>query len=672
MSESPPALTNPPRSFGHNPALDGLRGLAVAGVVLYHFAPALLPGGFLGVDVFFVLSGFLLTSLILVEHHNTSTVSLGSFWNRRFRRLLPAALATILVCVALSWLLEPPSTRVSLRPQALASIVYGANWWSISSNSSYESAFGKDSPLTHFWSLAVEEQFYVLFPIIVILAIVLIRRRSGSGSPNGLARTLLVVSLGGALASALAMALMYQPGTDPSRVYLGSDTHLYAILVGVFVGCLGFLRPPEARVDNQRSQRALAVVALLALFALVAAFVLAGFHQEWLYSGGLFAVSLVTGALIWSLTCIPTGAAHRLLGPIPLRKLGIVSYGVYLWHWPARAFLTTERTGLDGFALFSLRLAAPAAATTLSVVLIERPFRVRRKETGDVRTRNPFPARTVLGFAGSALAVAVVCVMLTIPESANGSVSTAAPPPSSNELTVTGPRPVRVLWLGDSVAWTIAGGEFAFPQPSTFVSAFDGNRITLWNQSLFGLQLMRWPSRRGDQRFQDCATCEPHFDLRAAVDEFQPDIVTFSASLNDADDHQIDGNWVTVGSAEYEARYLAALEQLRLGATSQGATLVLVIQPGPSGEPNDWPNDEKLDQLRFHLIGDLYRSFARTHPGVEIIDLASIVCPSGECIARTPDGKTIRADGIHFTDAGAHWVTPMITGELERIRQPIG
>jgi peptidoglycan/LPS O-acetylase OafA/YrhL len=155
--------------------LDGLRGLAVAIVVLFHFAPELFPGGFLGVDVFFVLSGFLLTSLVLVEHHNSSRISVRSFFERRVRRLLPAALATITVSVAIAFVIEPDYTRGVLRGDALAAICYLSNWRSISQGTTYASSFGPQSPLAHFWSLAAEEQFYLLFPLMILGMVALLR-----------------------------------------------------------------------------------------------------------------------------------------------------------------------------------------------------------------------------------------------------------------------------------------------------------------------------------------------------------------------------------------------------------------------------------------------------------------------------------------------------------------
>jgi peptidoglycan/LPS O-acetylase OafA/YrhL len=222
--------------FGHHRSLDGLRGLAVAAVVLYHFAPDLLPGGFLGVDVFFVLSGFLITSLILQEFAVTNSLSLGGFWSRRARRLLPASLAMIAVTVALAWWLEPSSSRPALRTQSLASLFYVNNWSAIASGNSYEGRFGRELPLTHFWSLAIEEQFYLLFPLAILLIVLVLRHRDRA-KLSALAKPILVLASFGVIASAARMSAMHQPNIDPSRMYFGTETRLHAILLGVALAC---------------------------------------------------------------------------------------------------------------------------------------------------------------------------------------------------------------------------------------------------------------------------------------------------------------------------------------------------------------------------------------------------------------------------------------------------
>ena len=284
MNERPEdTTTKDPGSnrFTHIPALDGLRGLAVAAVVLYHFAPQLVPAGFIGVDVFLVLSGFLITSLALEEVDRTKSMSVPGFFARRARRLLPAAITTIIVVVVIARILDHGSVDSSLRGHAVASLTYIANWWSIAQHNSYQAAFGAESPLNHFWSLAVEEQFYLIFPIALIGVVALLKRRIGL---HRLAHVALVGATVGAIASCAPMWILRTPGTDPSRVYLGTDTRSQALLVGIAIACIVRLRPVHSL---QRVSRAiLTTAALLALATLIGIPIAADFGSNWLYTDG--------------------------------------------------------------------------------------------------------------------------------------------------------------------------------------------------------------------------------------------------------------------------------------------------------------------------------------------------------------------------------------------------
>lgn len=647
-------VTAAPRAtLGHHRCLDGLRGLAVAAVVLYHFAPQLVPGGFLGVDVFFVLSGFLITSLILEEHHSEGAFSVGGFLSRRLRRLLPAALATIIICVGLTWWLEPISARTTMRTQSLSSLLNVNNWAAIASGSTYESRFGRDQPLSHFWSLAVEEQFYILFPLL-ILGLILVGRRLRS-TTDALPRILLLVSTLAAIGSAALMAIIHTPGTDPSRVYFGSDTRIQAIFIGVAAACLHRRVPRDAPSRGTASATAVSIGALLVLLG---AFVVAGFRQEWLYNGGFLAVALLTAALIWTVVRTPARSIERVLAHRWLVGLGLVSYGIYLWHWPARAFITTSRTGLDGIALFTTRIVATAAATAVSFLLIERPF--RRPSAAGARRRRPSP-RQFATAAAAVAATAVLCLILTIPTTTSGSTPVAAPP----KVDPADTGPVRVYLVGDSVAWTIVGGEFSFPQPSTYVSTLDPDRVALWNRSRFGHSLLRWPKRTDTQVTDDCPTCDPVIDWETDLGLFRPDLVVHSATLWDTYDVEVDGTWIEFGTEEFEDLYLQALERLRVTVTGFNSRLVLMVQPTPGNYPSDWAPQYPHDAATFPQINALLRQFAASHDDVGLIDLEQELCPSQRCIATDTAGRTLRFDGLHFSAAGAAYLSPILTGALE-------
>jgi peptidoglycan/LPS O-acetylase OafA/YrhL len=290
---------------GRNPAYDGLRALAVLAVLGFHEGLAGLPGGFLGVEVFFVLSGYLITRTL------ANGQPLRMFWMRRVRRLAPALVVVLLVVTAAVTLAEPDQLG-SLRAALLPALFYVSNWYEIARHGSYFARYGPPSPLLHLWSLAIEEQFYLVWPL-VVLAIRPLRHRA-----------LVPATL--AIASAVTMAVLYRHGGDPSRVYYGTDTDAFGLLIGA---TLAYVKPqPRAALDT-------AGVAGLAVLAWACGH-LSG-DDRLVYPCGLVVVALATTAVIAAAT--GEGVISRLLGAAPPRWLGERSYGVYLWHWPVIVLL---------------------------------------------------------------------------------------------------------------------------------------------------------------------------------------------------------------------------------------------------------------------------------------------------------------------------------------------
>jgi peptidoglycan/LPS O-acetylase OafA/YrhL len=539
----------------------------------------------------------------------------------------------------------------------LASLFYVNNWSAITSGSSYEGQFGHDTPLAHFWSLAIEEQFYILFPVIVVALIMILRRRRTTGA-QVLARPLLVLAAVGAVVSASLMAILHVADTDPSRVYFGSDTRVHALLIGVGLACLNLLIP---RATSIKPTRIATLAGGGALLALTAAFIIADFHQNWLYEGGLVVIAVLTASIIWLAVRHEGHPVTRVLRHRWLVQLGLVSYGLYLWHWPVRVFLTTAHTGLEGFALFGARIVVTAVATLVSLVLIERPF--RRGSTKS--THRASLSRRQFSLAAASLSGAVaICLVLTIPLTPEGASTRSAAPPGE----VAGSNPVRVLLIGDSVAWTLGGGELAFPAPETYVSPFPADRITLWNQARFGLSLQRFPKRRNGVVNEDCPTCEPLNDWRSAIEQFHPDLVVFSAVLWDTYDVRINGTWLSFGSPDFYAGYLAQLESLRAQITSSGSRLVIVIQPRPGNYPADWSREYADDSRKFPQLAAIQRQFAADHPDVSVIDLDAHLCPDDACRSLDDHGKVLRSDGIHFTTEGAAAMSGYLASEFESLR----
>jgi peptidoglycan/LPS O-acetylase OafA/YrhL len=363
------------------PGLDGLRAIAVVGVLLYHAGVRAVPGGFLGVDIFFVISGFLITSILLGEAQRDGRLSLRRFYARRARRLLPALAAMLVVATAFMARFHP-GDLAQARGDIAAATGYVSNLWYVLHHRSYFAAAGRPEPLQHLWSLAVEEQFYLIWPL--LLAILLtVRARL---------RVITVVALSGALASALWMRSLAIKGnvpfdTDSSRVYFGTDTHASALLLGAAAAAV------MAGVANRRARSgrrmpgalraAIDLVGLAGVGVLVLAMHEVGYYTTpGLYRGGFLLIAAI-GVIVVAIASAPGGWLGRVLDVAPMRVIGARSYGLYLWHWPVFVY---TRPGLDwplhGTAALAARLAVTAALSELSFRLVESPLRRRAVRTG--------------------------------------------------------------------------------------------------------------------------------------------------------------------------------------------------------------------------------------------------------------------------------------------------
>ncbi len=345
------------------PAIDGLRALAVAAVLVYHANIGILPGGFLGVEVFFVISGYLITSLLLADRAREGRVGLLGFWQRRARRLLPAVFVLIIAALVYSVVFLPGEVH-SLRGDALAGFGYVSNWYLIFDQQSYFESLGRPSLLRHLWSLAVEEQFYLIWPVVFALVLDRLRRKYA-----------LAVILAAAFASAGLMAYLYNPDTDPSRIYYGTDTRATGLLIGAalaFAWQIG--RLPERLPRLTRHLAEFTGVCALAGLVLISA--IASEQSAFLYRGGFALVALLTALLVAACVHPNTRLLSGLLSHQPLTWIGTRSYSIYLWHWPV--FMLT-RPGLDvsfdGGELFALRLALTALLAEASYRLVETPVR---------------------------------------------------------------------------------------------------------------------------------------------------------------------------------------------------------------------------------------------------------------------------------------------------------
>jgi peptidoglycan/LPS O-acetylase OafA/YrhL len=342
--------------------LDGLRAIAVMAVLLYHGELSWIPGGFLGVEIFFVISGYLITALLLAEHRDTGRIDLKGFWIRRARRLLPALFLLLVVTVAVAVVFLPDEVA-SLRGDVVAAFAYVSNWGFIFAEKSYFEAVGRPSLVQHLWSLAVEEQFYLVWPLLF------------AGGMRFLGRRRLPVAvLAVALASATLMWVLYTPGSDPSRVYYGTDTRAS----GIFLGCLlAFVWAPWRLkpLVSQGARWLLDGVGVVALLLLLQVILVTDEFSDSLYRGGFLRVDLITLVVI-AVVAHPAARLGTLLGMGPLRWVGLRSYGIYLWHWPVYMLTRPDvDVPLSGWPLLALRLALTFGLAELSYRYVEQPIR---------------------------------------------------------------------------------------------------------------------------------------------------------------------------------------------------------------------------------------------------------------------------------------------------------
>ncbi|MDE3133827.1 MAG: acyltransferase, partial [Acidobacteriota bacterium] len=405
--------------------LDGLRALAVAGVFLYHANVGWTPGGFLGVDLFFVLSGYLITSLLLSEFVQRGTINLAAFWGRRARRLLPAV-GLVIVFALLATVTIARDDLGRTRADALSALVYLTNWHEVIASHSYFNQFGRPSLLQHLWSLAVEEQFYLFWPLLLIAGLRWLR-------PRTIVALIAVFAAG----SCALMWILYSPGGDPSRLYYGTDTRAFTLLIGAllaFTVPLGRSAPWLARAALRRWPGGPAVVDAIGVAALVGVLVLFARVQDfdpWLYQGG-FLLMAVAGAVLVAAVAQPGALLGRALGWGPLRWIGARSYGIYLWHWP---IMELTRPGVDvplhGAPLIVLQAAATTAAAALSYRYVEMPVRTgaaqrRAKAWLDRHTPRERLA-WVSGVAAALVTFAGIGFGLPAPTAAAAFKSTATP-----------------------------------------------------------------------------------------------------------------------------------------------------------------------------------------------------------------------------------------------------
>jgi peptidoglycan/LPS O-acetylase OafA/YrhL len=678
------------------PAWDGLRGLAVLGVIVYHLQAPWLPGGFLGVSAFFTLSGFLITSLLLTEWDATGSIDLRRFWARRARRLF-AALAVVLVGVLLAARrYATPGQLDHLRGDTLATLAYVANWRYLLTGVDYGGVSFNPSPLLHTWSLAIEEQFYLLFPLIVVAALRL-RRREGLG-------VALVALLGGSL------GLLLLVGHEPMRVYYGTDTRAAELVIGA-LGALAFHSATRAKLVA-----ACRWLAPAALVGLIWSWHTAHETGPLLGQGGLALHALAVLVLVVAATA--PGPVALVAGWWPLRQIGLLSYGIYLIHWPVFLWLTPLRTGWSTAATNGARLALTLGLAVLCAVLVEQPVR-RGRWPG--RRWSPFvlvgtgmavvtaavaftgPKQLTPELVGAAGAPpSTVALTLPTPSSAPTTAAPAAPTPNAAPAATsaapatppptTAPPTTKPKGPPDPATLITAGPQRLPDQPARILAPGSRPRISIVGDSLamtLGYGLEDWGERTGLARVDNlgwiaCGVvrggeirwvngivapvrpdCDKWPTSRAAdLQRYKPNLVVVLNGLWEMVDRRLAGSdqWQHIGEPTYDALVVKELSAFTELMSSRGATVLWLTYPQPAthvmaGLPGPFAEEDPARVARLNqLIGQVVAS----HPGTYELDLRTYMRdrPGGEL------DLAWRPDGFHWTkstsELEAQWLGPLL------------
>ncbi|HVB92867.1 MAG TPA: acyltransferase family protein [Acidimicrobiales bacterium] len=631
-------------------ALDGVRAFSIIGIMANHNGLGWATGGFISVNVFFVLSGFLITALLVKEWAKSGTISLRRFWGRRARRLLPALFVLLVGIAFYAWLIAPADSRGALRTNSLSTLFYVANWHQIYSGQSYFTQAAIPSPLLHTWTLAIEEQFYLVWPLIV-LAILKFSRSI---------KTLLGFTVVAAVGSAVEMALLFHGGTDPSRLYYGTDTRAQDLLIGATVALLLARRGP-ARTPRVTQGMSVLVVAALA-----------GFGLEWArltessgfpYRGGFLLADLLVGLVILGVVQAPAGLPSRIMGWRPIAYTGRISYGLYLWHWPIILTLTGARTGLTGWPLFLVRSAITFVFAAASARFVENPIR-----RGSIRSWKAWVMTPA-----AAGATAAVVLLATASPAATATAAGASAPASSatgipaHELAQLDTAhafttdPVRFMFLGDSIAVTLAIGLEVNSQPVWGVES-------LFKNASLGCDLDPTLQIRvsGSQGLATPGCIDWQTKWAADVKRDRPEVVALLLGRWESADHLYQGTWTHVGQPLWDNHLQAELNQAVGILSAGGAKVVLMTTPylDPTEAPDGstYPENEPSRTDAYNAI--VYRVAAQ-HPGVvTVYDLNKVLSPNGR-YTPTVDGVTVRwSDGIHISKDGGLWMRSKLLPEV--------
>jgi peptidoglycan/LPS O-acetylase OafA/YrhL len=632
---TPDAGGNSPATLEHLPGLDGLRGFAVLAVLAFHGGFSWAIGGYLGVSLFFTLSGFLICRLLIAERAATGGIRLGRFWDRRFRRLAPGAMAVLALIVVFGVTVATPSQRYELGGDVRSALGYFANWHLYFGGHSYAAIFTDPSPVQHFWSLAIEEQFYLVFPLVVAGTFAVFR-----GSRRAL--TVVLIALAGG-----SFALEFAFG-NTDRIYYGTDTRALELLAGALLA-LALVTREGRVVRGRRSGWTFGAGAVAAAVVVAWLWTRVSQQSSWLYRGGFALVAATSVVLV--LGAMAPGPVRAVCSLAPMRYIGRISYGLYLFHWPIFLWLDSDRVGLFGWRLFAVRCAVTFALAALSFRFLEWPIRSRRLFGGWHFATAFVASAVVIGLAATfAVARPASNQIITAADyqRAADAIGKAPPPPAVASTDHGIPRPMRVFVVGDSTGVFFAQGLADWGKRT--------GKAVVASDALVGCSIVR----SGEYSFADpedpvahelvpqCA----HWPEQWAADiaAFKPDVVLAVEGPLNTVDFRLPGqsNWQSILDPSFRSYFFGEMNHAVDVLSKAGAPIVWF--DAPYSHRNLSPErraQRKADAFsRFDTYRKLVARLAATRPNVRYLHWA-------QYFDSMPVDKdlTLRPDGVHLLPA---------------------
>ncbi|MEM7141459.1 MAG: acyltransferase family protein [Actinomycetota bacterium] len=703
MTDSPtttaPDAATARKRFKYIPALDGMRGFwVVFGPLLYHARPEsvvggpdILPGGILGVDMFFVLSSYLITGIALNEIESTDRIDLVAYAGRRVRRLFPALFALI-IFLAIYLALSDPELVPRWTGAMVSALLYVANWYEIGSGVDYFEQWNNPSPLKHVWSFSIEEQFYLFAPLFIIA----LHKRF----PTRFREALLITSIAGALLSAWWMARVHVDADTISRAYYGTDTRAQAFFVGIAMAVMVRMWGPVRKALNSQLVAVLAYPATAWFFWAV---MNVSERDEWMFErGGFFLAAIMSAIILHGLSQpAPWSPLHRIFESRPFIYVGRISYGLYLYHWPVYLLVTRERaqrwTGIEdpsGYVLLSIHLVITFAIAIASFHLLEKPFTQRRFPISgvklDVRNGTLAGAVAVIAILGGLLWANsdrpndVEQVVIQVPVAVDGSgdavvdfgeddiagADQGAAIDSDEVVAAVDDGTTRVLVVGDSVMAQIGWALH-------FWGEDNGGEVVVLNESHLGCGVVRYGDKRVNETDEGpvgdvCSnwnvpvapqdvTDDSIVSWPSAIDLFQPDIVLAHVSSWDVADRIVPGvvdDWTSIGDEAYDDYVLAEYTEATEVLASSGADVYWMMSPYLNRGLLPANHVDRVDGINA-IVTDAIDTVVAGGGSVTQIDYPGWIGPVGDS-----RDAGLRDDGVHLTQEGLDEIAPWLIGEM--------